>query len=152
MSFRSVIVVVAGLLLAACGPTKHARMVPFEKRELRCMQQYRNGDIQEAKQALLDHFSLVEEEETSGLPFAKTGYTKALIAARLALVYQQLGETNLANQELSTCVADARKDAQQEGNRSLLEKTDAQVLFLMTNAVNQLDENTRPKWRLASAR
>ena len=38
---------------------------------------YLNGDIRQAKQALPDHFRLVEEEETSGLPFAKGGLCKS---------------------------------------------------------------------------
>lgn len=152
MSLRSVMVVIASVLLAGCRPTQQARMVPYQERELRSIQQYRNGDIHEVKQALLDYFRVVEEEETSGLPFARTVYSKALIAARLALIYEQLGDTNLTDEQLGRCVAFARMDAEQEGNRSLSQKTDAQVLFLMTNAVNELDENTHPKWRLASAR
>lgn len=152
VSFRFALILIVSLLMTACGPIQEARMVPYEKREIRCIEQYRDGDVHQAKQALLDYSHLIQEEEASGLPFAKTAYVKALTAARLALIYQQLGETNLVNQELRRSIACARKDAQEEGNRSWLEKTDDQIMLLITNAVNKLDENTHPKWRVASAR
>jgi len=122
-------------------------MRPYEQKELHCIQQYRNGDIQTAKQALLDYLRLLKDEEASGLPFMKTAWSKALAAARLSLIYQQLGDTALANQYLQKTITWARQDAQEEGNKISLEKTDEQLQMLMTNSVNKLDENTSPKWR-----
>jgi len=148
MRFQAAALALLSIAAGGCGPSQQARIRAYEQKESHCIQLYRSGDIQTAKQALLDYLHLVEEEEASGLPFTKTAWSKALAAARLTLICRQLGDTELANQYIQKTIAWARKDAQEEGNKSWLEKTDEQVQVLMTNAVNKLDENTPPNWRL----
>ncbi len=148
---RSQITVLALLCsaTAGCGPVQQARMRPYELKELHCLRQYRTGDIQTAKQALLDYLRLVEEEQASGLPFTKTAGTKALTAARLSVIYRQLGESELANQYLQKAVVYAKQDAREEGDKALLGKTGEQIGTSILELVNKLDEkNTHPKWRV----
>lgn len=152
MKLRSEVLVLVGLVLTGCGPSQHARMVSYEQGELACMQRYRTGHIQEAKLALVDHFRLIEQEERSGLPFRQTAYTKALIAARLALIYQQLGDTNQSHQQLMTSISCGRTYLREEAERSWSSVSDAEVARLMINMVTKLDENARPDWKFATTR
>ena len=144
-----VLFVILTLAAVGCSPSGRTRMQAYELKELHCLKQYRTGDIQAAKQALLDYLWLVEAEQASGLPFTKTAYTKALIAARLSLICRKLGDARLADQYLHEAVVYARQDAQEERNKAWLEKTDEEIGTLMLHLVTKLDEtNTHPKWRM----
>jgi hypothetical protein len=131
-----------------CGPIEQARMRPYEVRELQCIQNYSNGDIQAARQSLLDYLHLIEEEEASGLPFKKTAYSKALVTARLTLICRELGETNLATQYFQETVRYARAEANGEDALLHANETDEQVGTSVLDRVTKLDEkNLHPKWR-----
>jgi hypothetical protein len=148
MRFQILLIALMSVATSGCGPSQEARLRAYELREQHCIQQYRSGDIQTAKQALLDYLRLVEEEEASHLPFKKTAWTRAVTAVRLTLIYRRLGDTGLASQYLHEALVYARKDAQEEGKKTSLEKTDEQFETSLIDAVNKLDENTRPQWRI----
>src|SRR5439155_2380755 len=86
------IVTLLSMVVIGCGPTQRVRMQPSALRELQSIHEYSSGDIQAARQSLLDYIHLIEEEEASGLPFTKTAYSTALAAARLTLIYRELSE------------------------------------------------------------
>src|SRR5262245_6915114 len=104
----TIMVAFISVVTVGCVPSERDRMRPYELREVKCIRTYANGDVQVARQALLDYLHLLEEEEASGLPFRKTSYTKALAAARLTLISRELGETNLADQYMRMAVGYAR--------------------------------------------
>src|SRR6266511_2417651 len=133
---------------SSCGPTQQARLRNYEIKELHCLQQYRTGDVQTARQALLEYLRLIQEGEASHLPLNKTAWTKALIATRLALIYRHLGDSRQVNQYLGQAVTYAKTGAEEVGDWTWREKSDEQIEALLIDLVNKLDQkNTHPKWR-----
>ncbi len=73
---------------------------------------------------------------------------KALIAARLVLVYRKLGEPEKVKHYLSLTVEFAKKDVEEEkGYNPLRNKTDEEIGAKMVELVTKLDAKWHLKWQ-----
>lgn len=133
--------------LIGCGPSRLERELEYGKREIKALKKYKEGDIQAAKEGLLELIPIMSEEATSGLNIGATDLRAALASARLAIIFHQLGDRALEEKYRQDAVTYTSLQIEKTHERFWdIGSSQKQKEEYMINFVSKIDSLHPPHW------
>jgi hypothetical protein len=88
-------ILLAVLLLGGCTSRNEQMIRQYTAKEAACIEAYRTGDVHTASVALQKYLALISEYDARGMKGLHYNLAKAMVEARLSLVYKQSGKSDM---------------------------------------------------------